>query len=254
MKYTDLDLKKPVESKNYKLESDFVISSVKQIFEEKRESGNNKIIIKTNLKMGLPLENINKLAAPLIEAWAFETFLEIRDESENKYRLINVEAQERLGMSDIILQFRKNKNVITGNIDVKATSNNIKNSGKSPNITSFSRIRTAYIQNPDFIFIILSIKHKVYNEKNPITSIINGIMELTEFNIYDLKYVSEKDIAYNPSLGTGQIQIKDIHYVEYEYRTAWEMCQLLDKKYLNSSRRTIEDFYREAVKNKWIKE
>ena len=204
--------------------------------------------------MGLPLENINKLAAPLIEAWAFETFLEIRDESENKYRLINVEAQERLGMSDIILQFRKNKNVITGNIDVKATSNNIKNSGKSPNITSFSRIRTAYIQNPDFIFIILSIKHKVYNEKNPITSIINGIMELTEFNIYDLKYVSEKDIAYNPSLGTGQIQIKDIHYVEYEYRTAWEMCQLLDKKYLNSSRRTIEDFYREAVKNKGIKE
>ncbi len=254
MKYTDLDLKKPVESENYKLESEFVISSVKQIFEEKRESGNNKIIIKTNLKMGLPLENINKLAAPLIEAWAFETFLEIRDESENKYRLINVEAQERLGMSDIILQFRKNKNVITGNIDVKATSNNIKNSGKSPNITSFSRIRTAYIQNPDFIFIILSIKHKVYNEKNPITSIINGIMELTEFNIYDLKYVSEKDIAYNPSLGTGQIQIKDIHYVEYEYRTAWEMCQLLDKKYLNSSRRTIEDFYREAVKNKWIKE
>ena len=225
-----------------------------QIFEEKRESGNNKIIIKTNLKMGLPLENINKLAAPLIEAWAFETFLEIRDESENKYRLINVEAQERLGMSDIILQFRKNKNVITGNIDVKATSNNIKNSGKSPNITSFSRIRTAYIQNPDFIFIILSIKHKVYNEKNPITSIINGIMELTEFNIYDLKYVSEKDIAYNPSLGTGQIQIKDIHYVEYEYRTTWEMCQLLDRKYLNSSRRTIENFYREAVKNKWIKE
>ena len=145
MKYTDLDLKKPVESENYKLESEFVISSVKQIFEEKRESGNNKIIIKTNLKMGLPLENINKLAATLIEAWAFETFLEIRDESENKYRLINVEAQERLGMSDIILQFRKNKNVITGNIDVKATSNNIKNSGKSPNITSFSRIRTQHI-------------------------------------------------------------------------------------------------------------
>ena len=30
--------------------------------------------------------------------------------------------------------------------------------------------------------------------------------------------------------------------------------KLLDKKYLNSSRKTIEDFYREAVKNKWIKE
>jgi len=83
---------------------------------------------------------------------------------------------------------------------------------------------------------------------------MNGIMELTDFKVYDLKYVSEKDISYNPSLGTGQIQIKDIHYVEYEYRTTWEMCQLLDRKYLNSSRRTIENFYREAVKNKWIKE
>ena len=76
------------------------------------------------------MENINKLAAPMIEAWAFEVFSEIRDDFENKYKLINVEAQERLGMSDIILQFRKNEDVITGNIDVKATSNNIKNSGK----------------------------------------------------------------------------------------------------------------------------
>lgn len=53
--------------------------------------------------------------------------------------------------------------------------------------------------------------------------------------------------------GTGQIQIKDIHYVTYQYRTTWEMCKLLDQKYLHSSRRTIEDFYREATKNQWIK-
>ena len=58
---------------------------------------------------------------------------------------------------------------------------------------------------------------------------------------------------YNPALGTGQIQIKDIHYVTYQYRTTWEMCKLLDQKYLHSSRRTIEDFYREATKNQWIK-
>ena len=78
-------------------------------------------------------------------------------------------------------------------------------------------------------------------------------MEIVDFNAYDLKYISEIDISYNPSLGTGQIQIKDIHYVNYEFRTTWEMCQLLDKKYLNSSKRTIEDFYNLAVKNKWIK-
>lgn len=46
---------------------------------------------------------------------------------------------------------------------------------------------------------------------------------------------------------------KDIHYVTYQYRTTWEMCKLLDQKYLHSSRRTIEDFYREATKNQWIK-
>ena len=255
MKYEDLKMKKPIESNNYKEQSDFVIDKIKFILNEKKEKGKNKIIINTNLKMGLPLENINKLAAPLIEAWCFETFSEIKDNFDNEYNLINVEAQERLGISDIILQFKNSSSdVISANIDVKATSIDIKKSGKTPNITSFSRIRTAYVLDPDYIFIILSIKHRVYTEKDKDTLILNNIMELVDFNIYDLKYISENDISYNPSLGTGQIQIKDIHYVELEYRTTWEMCQLLDKKYLNSSRKTIEDFYKEAVKNKWIKE
>ena len=52
---------------------------------------------------------------------------------------------------------------MTGSVDVKATSNDMPESWKSPNITSFSRIRTAYVKDPDFMFIILSIKHKVYS-------------------------------------------------------------------------------------------
>lgn len=156
-------------------------------------------------------------------------------------------------MADIVLQFRKGDSILTGSVDVKATANDIKNSGKGPNITSFSRIRTAYVEDPDFMFIILSIKHKVYSERNAKTALMDGIMEVVDFNAYDLKFISDSDINYNPALGTGQIQIKDIHYVSYEYRTTWEMCQLLDKKYLHSSRRTIEDFYREAVRNRWIK-
>ncbi len=199
------------------------------------------------------MENINKIAGPMIEAWAVEVFSGIRDELNNNYCLINVEAQERLGMADIILQFRKNNRVITSNVDVKATSNDIPKSGKSPNITSFSRIRTAYVKNPDFMFIVLSMKHKVYSEKNSATGLIDGIMEIVSYNAYDLKFISDEDLNYNPSLGTGQIQVKDIHYVNYQYRTTWEMCQLLDKKYLSSKRRTFEDFYREAKKNKWIK-
>lgn len=156
-------------------------------------------------------------------------------------------------MADIILQFKKGNEIITGNVDVKATSNDIPNSGKSPNITSFSRIRSAYVEDPDFMFIVLSIKHRVYSRRNKTSGLIDGIMEIVDYNAYDLKFISDEDISYNPALGTGQIQIKDIHYITLQYRTTWQMCKLLDRKFLSSSRRTFEDFYREAVKHKWIK-
>lgn len=253
MKYEDLIFKIPVESKTYKEDSDFVIKQIQAILDDRKKAEDNKIIINTNLRRGLPLENINKIAGPMIEAWAGEVFDGMRDDNNNTYNLINVEAQERLGMADIILQFRKDDRVITGNVDVKATANDIPNSGKGPNITSFSRIRTAYVVDPDYMFIVLSIKHRVYSERNKETGLVDGIMEVVDYNAYDLKFISDVDINYNPALGTGQIQIKDIHYVTYQYRTTWEMCQLLDHKYLHSTRRDINDFYREATKNKWIK-
>ena len=103
-------------------------------------------------------------------------------------------ARERLGMADIILQFRKGRSVLTGNVDVKATANDIPNSGKGPNITSFSRIRTAYVKDPDFMFIILSIKHRVYSERNKETGLVDGIMEVVDYNAYDLKFISDADI------------------------------------------------------------
>ncbi len=254
MKYEDFIFKVPQESATYEEDSAYVISQITQIFDERKNIGDNKIIINTNLIAGLPLENINKIAGPMIEAWACEVFSGIRDNLDNEYNLINVEAQERLGMADIILQFKKDNRVLTGNVDVKATANDIPNSGKGPNITSFSRIRTAYVKDPDYMFVILSIKHRVYSERNKATGLVDGIMEIVDYNAYDLKFISDADINYNPALGTGQIQIKDIHYVTYQYRTTWEMCQLLDYKYLHSTRRTIEDFYREAKSNKWIKD
>lgn len=254
MEYEELNFKIPQESLTYREDSEFVIEQIVKILDKRKLVDDNKIIINTNLKMGLPLENINKIAGPMIEAWAGEVFAGIRDDMNNEYHLINVEAQERLGMSDIVLQFKKSNGIVlTGNVDVKATANDIPNSGKGPNITSYSRIRTAYVKDPDFMFIILSIKHKVYSEKNKKTGLVDGIMEIVDYNAYDLKFISDADINYNPALGTGQIQIKDIHYVTYQYRTTWEMCQLLDQKYLHSSRRTFEDFLREAKKNKWIK-
>ena len=253
MEYKDMDFKVPKESESYREDSKMVVERIIKILDERKAKKDNKIIINTNLKLGLPLENINKIAGPMVEAWAYEVFNGIRDDLNNPYDLINVEAQQRLGMADIVLQFKKNDSFITGNVDVKATAEDIESSVKGPNITSFSRIRTAYIEDPDYMFIILSIKHKVYSVKNSQTLLMDGIMEVVDYNAYDLKFISDNDINYNPALGTGQIQIKDIHYVTYQERTTWEFCKLLDSKYLKSSRRTIEDWYREALKNKWIK-
>ena len=253
MDYAQLQFKKPLESPTYEEDSKFVIDAIESIMQYRIDSGENKIILNTNLKLGLPMENINKIAGPIIEAWSYEVFCDINKDVNNAYHLINVESRPRLDMADVLLQFKKGDTAITANIDAKATAEDIENSGKGPNITSYSRIRTAYVEDPDFMFLILSLKHKVYSERNHETMLVDSIMEIVRHNTYDLKFVSDADISYNPALGTGQIQIKDIHYVDYKSRTTWEFCQLLDQKYLNSSRRTIDDWYREAAKNKWIK-
>ena len=139
----------------------------------------------------------------MVEAWACEKFHAVMEDEANKYCLINVEAQQRLGMSDVILQFKKKRKVETGvtaEVDVKATSEDFASSGKSPNITSFKRIRSAYVGDPDYIFIILSLKHKVYSTKNKKTGLVDGIMEIVAHNAYDLKLLSSSDISYNPAL------------------------------------------------------
>ncbi len=167
--YQDLDLKIPSESEDYRICSDFVVEKIEKIMQLAMDSGRNKILINTNLKLGIPMENVNKIAGLFIEAWAFEIFDDVLLNSSNPYQLINVEAGKRLNMADVVLQFgfkRKRQSAVTGHVDVKATSVDIKNSGKSPNITSFARIRTAYLDDPDYIFIILSIKHKVYSNNS----------------------------------------------------------------------------------------
>jgi hypothetical protein len=246
----------PVQSADYSECSRFVTNAIESIIKEAIERGENKIFINTNLKLGLPMENINKIAGPFVEAWAAQTFYDVFEDKNNKYKLINVEAVERLNMADVILQFQKKRKIesgITAEVDVKATAEDIASSGKSPNITSYSRIRTAYIEDPDYIFIILSLKHRVYSTRNRDTGLMDGIMEVVAYNAYDLKYLSYKDISYNPALGTGQIQVRDIHYVELEERNTWDFCQLLDRKYLQSNRRSFAQWLELANKKGWIK-
>lgn len=256
MTYKDLIFKTPVESSDYSEASDYAIQSIEKIIKNAIDKGENKIVINTNLKLGLPMENINKIAGPFVEAWACETFVNIVDDVNNEWNLINVEALERLNRADVLLQFKRNQKVnavVTAEVDVKATAEDFASAGKSPNITSFARIRSAYVEDPDYLFVILSLKHKVYSVRNHETKLMDGIMEVVKYNAYDIKYLSDPDISYNPALGTGQIQIRDIHYVTIEKRTAWEFCQLLDRKYLASSRRSLENWLELANKFGWIK-
>lgn len=255
-KYKNLKFKIPEESNDYSEASDFIIKSIEDILAKTIKNGENKIIINTNLKKGLPMENINKIAGPIVEAWAGELFENIAQNENNEWNLVHSEACPRLGMADIILQFKKRTtfgSVITANVDSKATAEDLEKSGKSPNITSFARIRSAYIEDADFIFVILSLKHKVFCQKNQKTGLMDGIMEVVKYNAYDIKYISEPDLSYNPALGTGQLQIRDIHYVNLVKRTTWEFCQLLDDKFLSSSKRTFNDWLALANQNGWIK-
>ncbi len=217
-------------------------------------TGQNRIFIHTNLKRGLPLENINKVAGPFVEAWAHEQFEQICAVAENEYELINVQAGKRLDPFDIILQFKKRAGTTvyaSANIDVKATAEDIATSGKSPNITSYQRIRNEYLHDPDYLFVILSLKHRVYGEREETTGMTKGIMEVVSHAEYDLKYISSADLTYNPALGTGQLQIRDIHYVDLEKRSTWEFLKLLDEKYIRSKGKTA--WLKLARQNEWIK-
>jgi len=253
--YDQLVFKIPHELEDYQECSAFVVGSVEKMVQAAMDEGRNKIVINTNLRLGIPMENVNKIAGPFIEAWAHELFLDVLEDEENDYHLINVEAGERLNMADVILQFRrhrKRQSSVTGYIDVKATSQDIPDSGKSPNVTSFARIRTAYLKEPDYLFVILSIKHQVFSERDATSGMMNGIMEIVDFNAYDLKFLSELDIRYNPALGSGQLQVRDIHYVSLQPRTTWEFCQMLDRKCI-ASRKGFDGWYGYAIQNGWIK-
>ncbi len=254
MGYGELEFKIPRESEDYAECSSYATSVIGDIVDSAINHKLNQIILRTNLKYGLPMENINKIAEPLVEAWAFETFQNVLQDTRNAYALIHAEAMPRLYKADIILQFRRQRKFetgITAEVDVKSTSEDIQSSGKSPNITSFERIRSAYIEDPDYLFVILSLKHRVYTTLDT-DGLKTCIMEIVASSVYDLKYLSVSDISYNPSLGTGQIQVRDIHYVTLVSRTTWEFCQLLDTKFINS-KKGYKEWLRLAKKNEWVK-
>lgn len=56
MTYDDLIFKIPKESYSYKEDSDFVVRQIIAILDARKKADDNKIIINTNLKMGLPTD------------------------------------------------------------------------------------------------------------------------------------------------------------------------------------------------------
>ena len=250
-----ISYKIPKEGSDYPKHSEYVIKQITGIIKNAIDAKRNLIFIHTNLRRGLPLENIHKVAGPFVEAWAYEQFEDVKEDKDNSYELINVEPGDRLDPFDIILQFQRKRDgsdYLSADVDVKATAEDIKTSGRSPNITSFARIRSAFLEDPDYIFIILSLKHKVYGERDKKTGMTNGIMEVVGYAVYDLKYVASSDLSYNRALGTGQLQIRDIHYVDIEKRTTWEFVQLLDTKFKRS--KGEKAWLRLARQHGWIKE
>ena len=52
------------------------IEAIDRVMEWAKSENRNKILIDTNLKLGIPMENVNKVAGPFIEAWAYEIFID----------------------------------------------------------------------------------------------------------------------------------------------------------------------------------
>ena len=64
------------------------------------------------------------------------------------------------------------------------------------------------------LFLIFSIKYSVNKETTGDDGYSTDKLIIKNFNIYDFKFIADNELSYNPALGTGQIQIKDIHNVK----------------------------------------
>lgn len=251
--FNQYDRKIPSESLDYKKNSDEAVKQIEKLMDYKIKEKQNVIDIQISLRQGLPMENIHRIAAPIVEQWAIETFEDTV--GVEGYDFIGVEVTgSRTSLVDLVLSFKSEESIgFPVGVDVKGTSMDIASAGKSPNITSFAKIRTAYINDNNFIFVILSLKHQVFTDNTEEKAKQSLIIK--EANAYDLKYLREKEFTINPALGTGQIQISDIHYVSAdEERTAEQFVELLDSKFLSIKENSIKKWADLAEKNNWLKE
>lgn len=226
----------PAERADYWERSDYVRTRLEKLFNSTLKSGENEIRISTSLRQGLPLSNINQLAGAFIEAWAQERLELVMKGLEgyelDHYQLSAVANGERGGLADIMLQFKRGKQTLEAGVDVKATASDIPGSGRMPNITSYAKIRNQYLTDPNYIFIVVSFEHAVRNEISK-DGRGEGVMKISACKVFDLKAVADRDLVFNPALGKGQLQIRQIQHMDVgTKRSTADFCALLDAKYV----------------------
>jgi len=180
------------------------------------------------LQFGSILKDLRKdyhrIAGSFIDAWAYQSLCNLAKRKKNPFGLLRVKAGKRLDLYDFLLffKFQKDKREQPVYVDSKATSLDIKTSGKNPNLVSFGKIRNFFSKNPNQIYVITSFKHSLLEE---------GII-VKNVETFELKDLASSDIVYNKRL--NQLQLRDIFSIKLEPRSASDFIKLIDEKFIKS--------------------
>lgn len=185
----------------------------------------SSIKINTNLDCNIPEKDIHKIAGPFIDEWTYEIFHHV---SKTHTNIKSVISKESSSLEDINISLELDGITYDILIDVKSASlAKGNNAGKGSNLTSFRKIRPFYVYNPDAFFFILSIEHQSIIDNSKCYG-----FNLTDCNIFDLKYVSETELKFNSTMG-NQFQISNSMKVTQIERTTDEFIALIDQMFLN---------------------
>lgn len=218
-------------SSNYFKVSMLIQQVIYKIFEEIINDGiKNKVLLQTNLKRGMPEKDIHKIAGPITDEWVYEMLDDYSNQVSKRYPIENVRSMGSSSLEDVYFEIKDSKNnAIPVLIDVKSASlEKGPSAGKGSNITSFRKIRPHYVNNPNSIFLCLSVKNLPYKE--------NGKRKGFDFvgiHLFDIKLVTENELKLNKRMG-DQFQISNSTNVTQVDRSTQEFIEMIDSKYTNA--------------------
>lgn len=220
----------------YCSQSQNIQNLVSEIFNNATKNNSiNKVTLLTNLKRGIPTKDIHKIAGPLTDEWVYQVLNDIGSDSTNKYGIYDVQSKDSSSLDDVSFRIKGLPEPIM--IDVKSASlEKGDKAGKSSNLTSFRKIRPHYLDNPNSIFLILSVKNGPYIEARQRKG-----FEMTSFNVFDLKLVKDSELKFNTAMG-DQFQIGNSMKVTQVERTTADFIKLIDSKYIEKySKEKLDD-------------